>query len=328
MEQAKCPECGAVLPRDGQCVHCLLRLGIGEPSPVEPAPSAKTVSETFQTQALGPVPQGTIQTAVVSENARQFDALAPLSMPEPDRTSPSTERPSAWARVRALGKTAETDAELAHLTKAFEALAGKHFLPIYAYLRGLGLSPEETVNTFDDAVGIASVWLLPPEPLDERRFRPWLLAALGRHFNKGFSRFTRIGRPQEPTIPWGVVQLEARLAPALAGQPSPAQLYAETWAWDLEVAAWGSLKEEWQTLAGPCSVEMLFGFRRGEPLADEWEELARSLERSVGETRMFLGRIQRRFRDLLRLEVADTVDGPEAEVMEWQELFPDLAAYG
>jgi eukaryotic-like serine/threonine-protein kinase len=66
-DQAKCPGCGAVLPPDGQCVHCLLRLGIGQPPAGKPDLSGKTVPEAAPEKAPGPAPEGTIQITAASE---------------------------------------------------------------------------------------------------------------------------------------------------------------------------------------------------------------------------------------------------------------------
>ena len=52
--EKQCPDCGAVLPPDGQCLNCLLRLGLAPGSPTVPdqAPAAPPAAEPAK--RLGP----------------------------------------------------------------------------------------------------------------------------------------------------------------------------------------------------------------------------------------------------------------------------------
>ena len=67
-DQAKCPECGAVLPPDGRCVNCLLSLG--QVPKVEPDPSAKAVPETPPANAPTLGPQGTVPVDACTDAVR------------------------------------------------------------------------------------------------------------------------------------------------------------------------------------------------------------------------------------------------------------------
>ena len=70
--------------------------------------------------------------------------------------------------------------------------------------------------------------------------------------------------------------------------------------------------------------EELRVFLAGEKSERSYEEVARRLEMTEGTLRVTIHRLRQRYRQLFRLEIANTVDGPEAIDDEIRHLFAGL----
>jgi hypothetical protein len=94
----------------------------------------------------------------------------------------------------------------------------------------------------------------------------------------------------------------------------------------LEVVAWVELLERWPALGETCPLAPLFDFQVNEPTAAEYLRLSGELRMDEAEVAMVVSRMHRRFQEVLREKVRDTVTSSEEMEVEWAELFPENAA--
>ena len=191
---------------------------------------------------------------------------------------------------------------------ALDALCGMYWRPLFVYCLGLGNKVEDaedmTQGFFAHLLARDVLRVADPE---RGRFRTFLLASF-KNFMAGEWHRQRAAKRGG-----GVVHLSfdvdfsdaGRLVPP--GDIPPDRAYDRQWAIDLVARATAALRAE---MAGNGRIEWfewVAGSRAGAPYAAVAAELG-STEDAV---KSFAMRTRRRFRDLMRREIADTTGSPE-----------------
>jgi DNA-directed RNA polymerase specialized sigma24 family protein len=101
-------------------------------------------------------------------------------------------------------------------------------------------------------------------------------------------------------------------------------LYNRSWAFTLLERALASLQAEWTAADKGPLFEELKALLDGEPPEKPYAELARRLGMSEGAVRMAAHRLRRRYGELLRAEIAQTVASPQDVDEEVRFLFAAL----
>lgn len=224
---------------------------------------------------------------------------------------------TAWSRVlRTRGEEAEESARL-----ALDQLCAAYWQPVEGYLRALGCPPQESE---DLAQGFFASFLRRDgfqraEP-ERGRLRSYLKSAIRHHlFHWRRDRAAqRRGGGSEPLALDGEDALELPASAAADTQ------YDEQWALIVMERALDELK------AGYAKRSRLDVYERLKPtlLASEDADIT-SLATELGITRGALAveqhRARRRLADLLRAQVAETVDDPEDVDEELMHLLRILA---
>ena len=138
----------------------------------------------------------------------------------------------------------------------------------------------------------------------------------------------RMGVKMPDTIPRQFLELEGELAPELAEAKGKDpilrhEIYHQLWARSVALNAWVALKEKWSALGETCPIEPLYGFHRENPDDADLPGLAATLHLNEAETAMLVSRLQRHYRETLRLEIQDAVLRPTDVDQEIKELFPE-----
>jgi DNA-directed RNA polymerase specialized sigma24 family protein len=206
-----------------------------------------------------------------------------------------------WTLILASQKKGE-GAEKA----ALEQLCATYWKPVYFFLRRKGLAPEAA----EDAVQGFFLHLLEREFLGRLdpargRLRSYLLRALEHYLVNLHERDTALKRGGAYRfVPLDLVLAERELP---AAPEPPLQAYEREWAVGLMERALGRLRQEYEEGRRKGRGETVLGFFTLER-APSYAEAAEACGMTVPQFKAALHRARARFREILRSEVAATVD--------------------
>jgi DNA-directed RNA polymerase specialized sigma24 family protein len=243
-------------------------------------------------------------------------------MADPDpQPSPAGFATTRWTLIRAA-----RDHSAPETRAALAALCAAYWYPLYAFVRRQGYDPDQA----QDLTQGFFARLLEKDGLalaDQARgrFRSFLLAAC-KHFlsnERDRERALKRGGGRPP------VSIDVAVAEGCYGrEPShtetPERLFQRRWALSLLEHVLQRLRGEYET-AGKGG---LFGRLKGH-LAGGGEahaQAAADLGMSEGAIKVAVHRLRHRYRDLLREEIAGTLDDPAAIDDEIRELFAALGS--
>jgi RNA polymerase sigma-70 factor (ECF subfamily) len=232
--------------------------------------------------------------------------------------------PTCWTLVlRAHGGTAESRAALSELCEAYYA-------PVHTFIRRVEPDPETardlTQAFFADLLGQQSVGAVEP---GRGRFRSYLLGAV-KHFLAESRRKAAAAKRGGGQLP---VSLEGNASTDTTSEwqiPDPAAtapdaLFDRQWATALVDRAVAALANESQAAARGEQFDALKPWLLGN-LADRSQaEAAHELGMSEGALKVAIHRLRRRFREVVRAEIAQTVAEPAHVTEELRCLVEVLA---
>jgi DNA-directed RNA polymerase specialized sigma24 family protein len=219
---------------------------------------------------------------------------------------------TSWSLVlaAAVNPTADSRASLVTLCKVY-------WQPIYVFIRRNGYDRNEA----EDLTQAFFVVMLEKNYLrdadrERGRFRTFILTAvkhfLANEWDKAHA-FKRGGG--QIAVPIDPVETEAWYAPEAVEQRTPENLFERRWALSLLGQVMVKLRMEFARMGKSEYFDKLSCLLNGDPPVIGYEVLARELGASVGALRVAVHRMRRRYRELLRAEIAETVSKP-AEVDE------------
>ena len=116
-------------------------------------------------------------------------------------------------------------------------------------------------------------------------------------------------------VPIDPIEAEAWYVPEAIDERTPESLFERSWALSLLGQVMAKLREEFAGMGKSEYFDKLSTLLNGDPAASPYEALAGELGASPGALRVAVHRMRRRYRDLLRAEIAETVSTP-AEIDE------------
>jgi RNA polymerase sigma-70 factor (ECF subfamily) len=208
------------------------------------------------------------------------------------------------------------DAQAPAARDALERLCRTYWFPLYAYVRRSGYSHEEaqdlTQAFFAHLLQGNRIGRADPQ---KGRFRCFLLAALKHFLADHWDRVKARKRGGATCfVPWDPRLAESRYLSEPQEPLTPEEIYEHNWAKALLEVVFERLRQEY-TAEGK---EELFGRLKGclteARAAVPYAELSRVLEVSEAGVRMAVHRLRLRYRDVLRMELAQCVaDAGEVE---------------
>lgn len=200
--------------------------------------------------------------------------------------------------------------------EAFGRLYRDYWFPLYAYVRRRGRSPEEAEDLTQDFF----VVLLERERLrgvdrGGGRFRSFLLQSLQNFLANEWDRASALKRGGgQKLLPLDDLEAESRfLADATADAPEAA--FERQWAYAVLAQALRELESELRAAGKEGLFTVLRPHLQGDRAGRPYAEAAAAAGLSEGAFKVAVHRLRRRYGELLRAEVARTLDG-EAEVDE------------
>jgi RNA polymerase sigma factor (sigma-70 family) len=210
---------------------------------------------------------------------------------------------TTWSLVLAAGKSEDGG-------QALERLCRKHWRPIYVFIRRSGLAPADAEDATQEffIVLLERGWLKQADP-KRGSFRAYLLALL-RNFLANRRRVSQAERRggKATIVSFDAADAERGLALLEGKIKDPAQAYEAAWADDLLKTAWNRLALEQKDSGKEDSFESLRPFVTQPPAPGDYQRLSEQLGMRRGQIALLIHRLNRRFAELIRAEVADTLD--------------------
>jgi RNA polymerase sigma-70 factor (ECF subfamily) len=223
--------------------------------------------------------------------------------------------------VLAAGERASPDSR-----RALESLCEAYWYPLYAYVRrrvsDINEAQDLTQAFFAELLEKNYVGSATPE---RGRFRAYLLTALKHFLSKQWdkARAQKRGGGRAP-IPLDFKDADSRYHIEPCGGLTAEQLYDRQWALTLLGQIMERLENEFAERGNAKQLQHLSGFIIGEHSGTTYCDVAAKLNITEAAAKMAAHRMRRRYRHLLREEIAQTVDGPDDVDDEIRNLFATL----
>lgn len=223
-----------------------------------------------------------------------------------------------WSLVLRAGQRIDKQAD-----DALATLCQRYWLPLYAYAR-------RRVSDVDQAQDLTQSFfarlleknVLASATPDRGRFRSFLLTALKNFLSNERDRahtLKRGGNCHRLSLDWE--EGESRLSLEPAHNLTPERLFDRQWTFTLLEHVLTRLRAEFESKGKGLHFELLKGAITGEQSIASYADISQQLGLSEAAARQTARRLKRRYRDLLREEVAQTVASPDELDDEIRQLF-------
>jgi RNA polymerase sigma factor (sigma-70 family) len=239
---------------------------------------------------------------------------------------PSVDRSPLFATTRWSIVVSAGNKSSLNSRRALEALCETYWHPLYAYVRRRVTDVHEardlTQAFFAELLEKNHVGAATPE---RGRFRAFLLTAfkhfLSREWEKARAR-KRGGGRAPISLDFDSADAGFRIEPA-AGMTAE-QCYEQQWAIALLGQIMERLESEFAQAGKARHFDELKGFIIGDHAGSSYAQAAARLRLTEAAARQAATRMRRRYRELLREEIAHTVSGPDEVDDEIRNLFVTL----
>ena len=227
-----------------------------------------------------------------------------------------------WSVVLSAGKSQTTTSQ-----DALAKLCQLYWYPLYAYVRRRGYSPHDAQDLTQDFFArlLEQNWLAQADR-DRGRFRTFLLAAMSHFLANEWDKARaqkRGGAIQ--LVPLQLDDAETRYGQEPADPNTPEQCFERRWAVTLLDEVLNRLRQEQVAAGGGELYDTLKPCLVGTSQAQPYAALAAKLGITEGAVKVAVHRLRRRYRLLLREEIANTVATPAEVDQEMHHLFAALA---
>jgi len=196
--------------------------------------------------------------------------------------------------------------------EALEKLCRTYWWPLYGFVRRQGYSPEEAQ---DFTQGFFAMMLERKDfdavRREKGRLRSYLLASLKNFLAKAHRRAMTIKRGEgRPPVPLEELLVRERADLEAADTLSADRIYERRWALILLEQVLARLGEEYQVAGNSALFEQLKQMLGDEPDRPSQAKIAQELRMNENAVKQAFHRLRRRYRLLLREEIAQTVAVP------------------
>jgi RNA polymerase sigma factor (sigma-70 family) len=226
-----------------------------------------------------------------------------------------------WSLVLHAG---HGNASLAH--EALAALCRTYWPPLYAYVRRRGHAVHDAQDLTQDFFArlLEQGWIQRADP-GKGRFRTFLLTALQRFLSDEWDRARALKRGgAQPPV--SLDALETEYQSFATTTLSADRLYDRQWALALLDRTICRLEAEFAHAGRAAEFAALKPFLTADRENLRYADAARAAGLSDGAARVAVHRLRRRYRELFRDEIAQTVDTPSEIEAELRHLMQSLAS--
>jgi RNA polymerase sigma-70 factor (ECF subfamily) len=223
--------------------------------------------------------------------------------------------PTQWSVVL------QAHSSSARRQQALERLCKTYWLPLYGYLRRRGNSPEDAEDLTQGffAYLLESDFLDRPDPA-KGRFRGYLLGALRHYVGKEFEKQTAQKRGGPHRFDCVSIDAEEKFEAIDQPQLDPSEAFEKSWALALLSQSLHRLEAEQAATEKARQFAVLKPFLSATPTAGEYDEAARALNTSRATVAVWVHRLNHRYGEIVKMEVAATVVDPADVNEEMQHL--------
>ncbi len=242
-------------------------------------------------------------------------------MPADDVCGGAAFQTTRWTIVLAAGK--QVDGESA---QALAELCQTYWYPVYAYVRrrvgDVHQAQDLTQAFFEQLLEKSTIATADPQ---RGRFRAFLLTACKRFLiNEAQKANAEKRGGRRKRLPLDFDSGESRYSVVAVDSMTPERLFEQQWALTLLTQVLDALKNEYAVRGKQEHFEALKPFLSGRRSPDAYAAAAKALRLTDGAVKVAAHRMRQRYRELLRLRIAGTVEKPEDVDDEIRELFAVL----
>jgi RNA polymerase sigma-70 factor (ECF subfamily) len=222
--------------------------------------------------------------------------------------STSSFRTTSWTIVLAasVDSSADPDGALAHLCQIY-------WHPVYAFIRRRGYDRNQAEDLTQGFFArlLEKKYLLDADR-ERGKFRSFLLTAVKHFLANEWDRSQTLKRGGgRAAVSIDLVEAERWYGPSTVEAATPEQLFERRWALSLLEQVMAKLRAEFRDAGKSGQFDVLAGFLNRDAETDRYQAVAERLGLSSGALRMSVHRLRRRYRELLRAEIAGTVGAPD-----------------
>lgn len=229
-------------------------------------------------------------------------------------------QPTQWSLVLAARSDSATR------RTALEALCRRYWPPVFHFLRRRGLSAHDAEDLTQGffATVVDSDFLDRPDP-ERGHFRGYLLGGLRRFLADEFERANARKRGGGAEfLDWNSSAAEEQLAQLDGALADPAAAYEKSWALTLLARALERLEAEQRAAGKADAFATLRPYLTENAAPGDYAALAPRLGMTPGAVALAVHRLNQRYAELVRLEVAETVADPAEVKAEMEHLLRAL----
>lgn len=225
-----------------------------------------------------------------------------------------------WSAVLAAGDSASPETQ-----EALDRLCRTYWYPLYAFVRANGYRPKDaedlTQAFFERFIEKRYVKAAIRE---KGRFRTFLMTLARRFLCNEFDRATAAKRGGGvPHVPLDTLEAEGQLDEAVTSSQCPESTFDRAWAETVIQTGLDRLRVEYEAHGKAALFGELKGYLSRPVSQATYAEAARRLSLSSDAVVMAVLRLRRRYRAMVRAEVANTVATP-AEIDEEMRYLVDV----
>jgi len=230
---------------------------------------------------------------------------------------------TSWTLVQAAAVNPTADSR-----QALATLCQVYWHPVYAFIRRNGYDRDQSQDLSQQffAVLLEKNFLLDADQ-ERGRFRSFLLTAVKHFLANEWDREHALKRGGG-RIPVSIdlVVAEEWYEPAAIEEATPESLFERRWALSLLEQVLVKLRAEFSVAGKSDHFDNLLVFLNRESDSARYDEVAGQMGLSAGALRMAVHRMRRKYGELLRAEIAETVATPEEVEEEIRFLLATLSA--
>jgi RNA polymerase sigma-70 factor (ECF subfamily) len=221
-------------------------------------------------------------------------------------TGPSKFQTTSWSLVLKAAHDPVVDSR-----PALARLCETYWNPVFAFIRRSGYDRDQAQDLTQGffALLVEKNFLEVADP-QRGRFRSFLLTAVKRFLANERDRLHALKRGGGE-IHVSIDATADAYAPGNADNDTPESLFERRWALSVLEHAMANLRAEFAAAGRAGQFEILAPFLNRDSRGTRYEEVAAKVGISAGGLRTLVHRMRRRYRDLVRAEIAETVASPE-----------------
>lgn len=199
---------------------------------------------------------------------------------------------------------------------ALATLCQIYWHPVYAFIRRNGFDRDQAQDLTQEFFAVLLEKNYLGDAKQERgRFRSFLLTAVKHFLSNQRDRAhaqKRGGGHTELSLDLSIDPKEAEIwySPVAVDDVTPERLFELRWAHSLLEQVMAKLREEFANAGKAEYFDRLAAYLHGDSKVIRYEELAAEMGVNAGALRTQVHRMRRKYRDLLRAEIAQTVSTP------------------